>query len=103
MKGKKMAGCHLRSSYRDNAKPEEERAVARTRCGLITGFGIAGVALALIGGTVFGRRFESRHPTAPPPCRNHAIVVGSEATYCDPEQDAQLVNGQVLVCTCRRK
>ncbi|HYX21034.1 MAG TPA: hypothetical protein VFA98_09350 [Thermoanaerobaculia bacterium] len=88
--------------YRDNAKPDDV-AAPKPKHGLVVGFGIAGAALALVCGIAIGRRYESKHPAAPPPCRNHAVTVGPEAAFCDPDQDAQLVNGQVLFCTCRRK
>jgi hypothetical protein len=88
--------------YRDNAKPAKEPAIVKTKCGLAIGLSIS-IALASFGATAISRRYESRHPPAPPPCRNHAIVVGSDPAYCDPDQEAQLVNGRVLFCTCRRK
>lgn len=96
-KGEKNVG------YRDNAKPDDACAAPKPKHGLVIGFGIAGSVLALIAGVAIGRRYESKHPTASPPCRNHAVTVGSEAAFCDPDQDAQLVNGQVLFCTCRHK
>jgi hypothetical protein len=95
------------AGYRDNAKPEGQ---PRVEYRIFTTRFLVALVLASTGTGALIFLDHHFHRQKSLPCRTSTIVVGTDRVYCDADQGAQLVPGNMngnaavlLVCTCKDK